>query len=292
MRLWRGSTPEPIEAPHRARLVPDPRETPVDPARLASLLVGAVVGAEATIEQAAIEQIIATHAQSGGALGRMLIDLVGVDERAFADTISRELELPFAELSRLTPDAEATAFVAAPDAHRLGLLPLSYDGVDLTVALVDPLDPEAIRFLEELPPAQVNLLIAPAADLATAMNSAYPALADVGHHVDAFAVSDVAISAAADAAATAVAIGDDDAPVIQVVNTLVTQALRDRVGNGDAGCAGIEHEGNRVAIDFTTGDVVAIAIALQYYLAHTRLGVAGFQFAVGVELSFQGIAEK
>jgi type IV pilus assembly protein PilB len=226
------------------RLVPDPRETPLDAAELAAMF-----GSATGHNQRLIEQLVAEHARSGGALGRLLLDLVGVDDRAFAQAIASRLGIPLADLSHREPTPRATAFVDPADARRLGVLPLhiaSGDllGGDLSVALIDPLDPEVYRFLESLTVARVSLHVAPAIELAAAMNRAYPALAHVGEHVEAFAQSDVALAASAMAALDAGA-ASDDAPIIQLVNELVTQALRDRASD-----VHIEPTNDRVRIRF------------------------------------------
>ncbi len=214
-----------VELP-RARLVPDPREAQVSADRLASLVVSAGAG-----DSDRVARVVAEHARRGGALGRMLLDDARVDERTFAFTVARLLQMPLADLRHDAPSPAATVWVSAGDAHRLGLLPLDYDGTTLGVAVIDPLDQALVQFLEALPVVEVKLTIAPAFEIAAAMNVAYPVLAEVEEHVEAFARTDVGVAAAAADAAIAADIPDEDAPVIQVVNKIVTQALRDRASD-------------------------------------------------------------
>jgi len=179
---------------------------------------------------ALVEEVIDTHARSGGALGRMLLDLVGVEERAFANIMAHRLQIPLADLRHREASPRATSLVEAIDARRVGVLPLDLEGNALTVAVIDPLDPDLYELLESLPVAEVNLQVGPAVEVTAALNAAYPALAEVEAQVSAFARAEVVAAARAAGAATAEPSGDD-APIIQLVNKLVTQALRDRASD-------------------------------------------------------------
>ena len=228
MKLRRVSANDQVIDLPRARLVPDPRVMPVDAVRLASLVVGSAAG-----DQTRVEAVVAEHARRGGALGRMMLEQAGVDERTFAFTIARQLQIPLAELRSQRPEPAATVWVRPDDAHRFGVLPMTYDGSTLHTAVIDPLDVDMLRFLEGLPVLEVKLYVAPAFEIAAMMNTAYPALAEVEQHLEAFAKTDVAAAATAENTESfaTTTFSDDDAPVIQVVNKIVTQALRDRASD-------------------------------------------------------------
>ncbi len=240
MKLRRGPEVEQVIDLPRTRVVPDMRQAPIDLARLAGLLVSAGAGA---VDPSRIEQAIADQAVSGGSLRQMLLE-VGVDERTFAYTVARLLQIPLANLRDEQPSPEATAWISSHDAHRWSILPVSYDGSTLTVAVADPFDIRVIRFLETVAVMQVHLAIALSVEVAASMNTAYPALAEVEHHLEQFATSEVA-SASTEAAELFTEVGDDDAPVIQVVNKIVTQALRERSSD-----VHIEPVNDRVRIRF------------------------------------------
>ena len=223
MKLRRIATSDQIIDLPSARLVPDLRDMSVDQVRLASTLVGS-----AGDDRSRIERVVGDYVRNGGALGRMLLEQGGVDERTFAFTVARQLQIPLADFRDKAPEQEATAWLQANDAHRLGILPVSYDGTALTVALIDPLDREVTAFLGRLPVVQVNVTIAPAFEIRARINQLDPVLAEVERHVKAFAASEEPPRVLEDAF-----LGDsnDDAPIIQVVNKIVTQALRDRASD-------------------------------------------------------------
>jgi type IV pilus assembly protein PilB len=217
-----ASTEQIIDLPG-ARLVPDVREGSVDVSRLVSVL------SSATVDEARLEAAIAGHAARGGSLFRVFLEETGVDDRTLAFSVARQLQIPLADLRTSRPAAEALVWIDPRDAHRFGVLPVAYDGRNLTVAVIDPLDADLLHYLERLSVAQVNLSIAPANEIRAAINQSYQALAEVNQLVEAF----VAESAPAqiDLGDTLADGFDDDAPVIQVVNKIVTQALRDRASD-------------------------------------------------------------
>ncbi|MSX88743.1 MAG: pilus assembly protein PilB [Actinobacteria bacterium] len=225
MKLRKVSVAESIIDLPRARLVPDPREVPMDVGRLGALIGGAPE------QQARVEMVLSNYLKRGGALGRMLVEEAGVAERTFADTVSRQLVMPLSDLRSDRPTADALAWVKGADAHRLGLLPLRFSTDVLTVAVCDPFDSEMVYFLESLPVIEVHLKITTASELRSGINHAYPALDEVNKYLVDFARSDAAVVGSQVETISASAFGTDEAPVIQVVNKIVTQALRDRASD-------------------------------------------------------------
>src|SRR5262249_45066758 len=96
------------------------------------------------------------------------------------------------------------------------------DGV-LDVAIADPRDDAARQALSTLPVEQVRLHLAIESDVMASLDAHYKALADVEEQLRQLPTDE-----ARTATAAVSDIGGDDAPIIQLVNKIVTQALRDR----------------------------------------------------------------
>src|SRR5262249_27060476 len=103
------------------------------------------------------------------------------------------------------------------------------DGV-LEVAVADPQRDDLQRELSSAASGPIRLLVAPRSEVQRAIDQSYRALAGVARHVREFeltsaaARSDVAMPTLQQAV-------DGSAPVVQVVNLIVTQALRDRASD-------------------------------------------------------------
>jgi general secretion pathway protein E len=98
------------------------------------------------------------------------------------------------------------------------------------VAIADPYDPELHALLQKLPVSVVNLTLGVPSHVRARVNQTYRALSEVTTDITAFNESDVSAEHAAQESAAAAAVVDD-APVIQVVNKILTQALRDRASD-------------------------------------------------------------
>src|SRR5262249_13017345 len=89
-------------------------------------------------------------------------------------------------------------------------------------------DSSVITLLRSLPVAEVRVALGAPSQLRSRVNQAYPALSHVAGDIEAFNASDVLVETAPDADDISV---DLNAPVVQVVNKIVTQALRERASD-------------------------------------------------------------
>ncbi|HMK63678.1 MAG TPA: GspE/PulE family protein, partial [Acidimicrobiales bacterium] len=193
-----------------------------DRARLGELLVGAQLITHAQLADALLEQ-----SSSGQRLGKLLVDLGAVTENDLAEVLSEQLRIPLIDLAQQMIVPEATGLLPESMARSHHAVPVEVGEDHLTIAVSDP-SPELLRSLEHATGRAVRLAIAPPADVQRAINSAYRALGDIHKHVEAFETTERSKHPAQLATAAAM---PDDAPVVQVVNLILTQALRDRASD-------------------------------------------------------------
>jgi type IV pilus assembly protein PilB len=227
MRLRRQANDESGYSPSyngaTAALEPDLRVLPEDSPRLGDLLL-----ATGSLSPEDLSRALRDQSATGRRLGDLLLAEGAIDERILTYALARQLRIPLADLRHEKPVAEALAYVPPAAAHELGVVPLRlHEGPLLEVAVVDPLDPRLSAFLQQIPVRLVRVFLAPGSEVRAAVNLAYPAIAELDQHITAFTASE---STRVEPEPT-VLDGDDDAPVIQVVNKIVTQALRDRASD-------------------------------------------------------------
>ncbi|MEP6625691.1 MAG: ATPase, T2SS/T4P/T4SS family, partial [Acidimicrobiia bacterium] len=152
-----------------------------------------------------------------------------IDEITLARAVSEQAGIAVVDIREHPAQPEATRMLSQHEAHSFEVFPFSVDEGTLNVVVADPFDPELLELLQTLPVTSVTLLLGLPSHVRSRVNQTYRALSEVGTDIEAFAVSD----AAAELAAAVESIGtiDDDAPVIQVVNKILTQALRDRASD-------------------------------------------------------------
>ena len=202
-----------------AVLVPDAsrNETRV---RLGDLLVDAGAVSRESVEDAG-------RKANGQRLGQVLIGLGLLDESDVTRALSEQLHVPVVDLRNAEPDEIAIALVDSVVAHQHDVLPLIFTDGALTVAVADPLSIDVQELLKALPVAEVRIAIGVPSLLRTRVNQAYPALSAVQGDIAAFQASEEAL----DTVEVAEIVVDPHAPIVQVVNKIVTQALRDRASD-------------------------------------------------------------
>jgi type IV pilus assembly protein PilB len=155
------------------------------------------------------------------------VELGALHERDMVAALAKHLRVPLVDLRKESPQGQAVGLLPEERARALKAVALRRDEKEAIVAVADPKNPEICAELQSLVGVSLKLVLAPASDIERAINNSYRALDNVGRLVEAFQVAE---SARKTTAGTATAIADD-APVVRVVNLLITQAVRDRTSD-------------------------------------------------------------
>lgn len=219
--------------------------------------VGDTLVLDGVIDQATLREATEAAVQLGRPVSRVLLERGAVDADYLAEVIGRHYGLTVIDLRDRRPVPEALVLVDPAVAHQLDLLPLSIDNGQLVVAVADPGDARLQAALATLPAPHV--VVAPLAELRHGLNLAYPALTGVQDRVRAFEAErplEVNNAATIDLRDSA------DAPVVQVVNLMLTQALRDRASD-----VHIEPQPDRLRVRFRIDGALREALTLPSSMA-------------------------
>jgi type IV pilus assembly protein PilB len=189
---------------------------------LGELLVGAQLISQAQLAEALLQQ-----SATGTRIGTLLVEEGAINEGDLAKTLSEQLEIPLVDLSQQAPKVDAIALLPESVARTNIAIPIDVDDRCVTVVVADP-NEETQKNLAAATQRDVSLVIAPRSDVQRAIDAAYRALGNIEGYVQTFEQTDAGRRTPEASAITAVA---DDAPVIQIVNLLITQALRDRASD-------------------------------------------------------------
>jgi type IV pilus assembly protein PilB len=211
--------PEPTPAPAR------PADLGVRPGgmRLGEMLVEARLVTEEQVTTALQE----AQRGTGKRLGQLLVELGTLDERDLARVLGKQQSLEVVDLRRITPDQAATDLLSEATSRALTAIALSVDGDNVVVAVADPA-PNVVKSLNEVIGKRVTVKVAAESDILRAIGNSYRALTGVGSQVKVFEAQD---TVRRDTARVETIIGSDDAPVVQVVQLMITQGLRDRASD-------------------------------------------------------------
>ncbi|MEZ0577181.1 GspE/PulE family protein [Nocardioides sp. MH1] len=202
--------------------------------RLARLLVG--LGLVQPYQVDAAREL-----SSGGSLAERLVAAGVVADDLIASTLAEHHAVPRVDLRTQAADQTAAGLLAPDAAVRLRALPFAAaDGI-VEVAVVDP-SPEHVDAIASALGQPVNAHVTTHREIDRALATTYRATRDVGSHVEAFEARDVLRKEAADLASAG---PSEDAPVVRVVQKIITQALRDRASD-----IHVEPSGDRVRVRY------------------------------------------
>jgi type IV pilus assembly protein PilB len=221
-------------------------------APLGQLLVGAGMITHTQLADALVQQTA-----SGRRLGTILVEQGALSDAELAFALSEHLGFPLVDLSHVTPTADAAELLPESIARSHLAVPVAADDAGVLVAVADP-TPEVTAAVQGAVSGPVRIAVAARADVRRAIDTSYRALGHILRHVQAFEATEVPrrpqeLSATADVA--------DDAPVVQVAQLIVTQALRDRASDVHIEPQG-EHLRVRFRIDGSLHDAITLPISM------------------------------
>ncbi|MBU6216771.1 MAG: Flp pilus assembly complex ATPase component TadA, partial [Acidobacteria bacterium] len=166
-------------------------------------------------------------AESAARLGEILMELGSLNEMALAAGLANQFGVPLADLTQVRPDPDAIARVPEDLARRHGVFPVHQEDGRIYLASADPLNTDAIRELVDHC-GSIGLMIGPRSEIERLLDQSYDALADHHEMVQAFELSNASMGGD-DFGASFQA--DENAPVVKVVNQVLTQGVRSRASD-------------------------------------------------------------
>ena len=182
------------------------------------------------VSEVQVRDALAQQQSTGQLLGELLVQVGLLTPRTLAQVLAQQLGLEFADLRTLTPDDDAIAALDEEIARKLLVLPVRDSGSKLEIAVSDPRDAGLLADLQEATGRNVRLLVAPAFDIEQGIERSYRNTALVDNAVRAFESmqSDLQPETTGTKPTTTV---NANAPIVQVVNLILEQAIRDRASD-------------------------------------------------------------
>jgi type IV pilus assembly protein PilB len=197
--------------------------------RRKKLRLGEALIAAGLINQEQLREGIARQKASGKRLGAVLVEMRIVTERDITEVLSKQLNVPFIDLSNYIVDPGIAKLIPDHIAERHQMIPINKVGKKLTVAMVDPLNILAIDDISLMTGLQVKTVVATPGDIQKALQEAYgqqtkmdELLDDIGQNLD---------HAEEDVGDLDGELGENDAPIIKLVNLIITQAVQGGVSD-------------------------------------------------------------
>ena len=143
---------------------------------------------------------------------------------AITQALGLEFDMEVVDVAQVAPSEDLLKLVSREQAERQNILPLQMDGVELLVAIADPLDTETLDSLSRVLKLPINPKLATPDALKAAIARCYG-----GGQMN-VSYSDVFGKAEGDGLSVELPQGgdvkEDDAPIIRYVNSLIVDAIR------------------------------------------------------------------
>jgi len=188
--------------------------------------LGALLVASKLLTQEQLNAAIAEQATTSKSLGRILIDNRLLKETDLVSVLAAQLGLEFVDLEDTAIDASAAGLISDALARRYQALPIGWDNGRLVLAMADPGNVFAVDDIRTMTKSDIKVVVTTPA----AVNAAI----DKFHRMDGQA-EDISAQAASEYEdaddISNVREVVEDAPIVKLVNLLITQAVNDRASD-------------------------------------------------------------
>ena len=191
-------------------------------------------------------------------LGEILVLAQALSEDALVETLSEQIDIPVADRRLLlSPSLDLVRLVPEPFARENGLLPLRKQDGKVETAMVDPENLATIDNLKRLVKAEVVPVLAGRSAVEAAVGKAYEAIRKTGEVDTVLSGLEFEIRDADGGEAIDLSLQKDvdDAPVVKLVNLVLTQALKDRATD-----IHVEPSSDRITVRYRVDGALLVAM--------------------------------
>ena len=183
------------------------------------------------VTEAQLEVAMASDPPPVGDLGDVLVSMRVLDEHELVAARAELYGMDVADLRQTDPEPEALDLIPDAMAREHLLIPMALDDVGLHVAMADQPSPELIDLLSQTSGRAIRPMLAPLSEVRRAIENNYRAIGGLDQLVQAFEAIEGTRRRTTETTPLTPDVVADDAPVVQVVGRILTQAMRDRASD-------------------------------------------------------------
>jgi len=195
--------------------------------------LGEMLVEKGLLTQEQLTKSLADQKKAGLKLGQYLTRQGIVNEQSIIDLLSKQLKIQRYHPDSFPLDMDLVRTIPIDVAQKYQVAPLKRKGRLLTIAMVDPLDINALDFIEVMTNAEVEPVVCSEREVNQLIDSLYGSQSGMGgimENMEIESQSDAQSDEAPDKEEVQVASLQDmagEAPVVRLANSIFTQAIRD-----------------------------------------------------------------
>jgi type IV pilus assembly protein PilB len=120
-----------------------------------------------------LKRALEVQKDKGGLIGQIMVDLGYVSEEAIAQAITAQYGFPYLPLENYEIDTEIVKIVPKNVSMQYCLIPVDKIGSNLTIAMANPLNSQAVEDIALLSGLCVQLFVSTASDIKKAIGQYY-----------------------------------------------------------------------------------------------------------------------
>ncbi len=201
--------------------------------------LGEILYKAGLVEKQALINAIKTSKSNNKRLGQVLIELKLIDEDTLAKALAKQFGYKYVDLDRVTIPTDATKIVPEDLIRRYNILPLNISNGRLKLVISDPLDLDMMDSVRLRLNKEIECHLANPKKIQSYIEDSLEQEVDteeddrLRHSIDATAaeLAEVGSELAAEAMRAQEADGDDDGPIIRLVNLIIDTAYHMRASD-------------------------------------------------------------
>ena len=167
----------------------------------------------------------------GGLLSDILLELALAPAEVISGFVAHEAQAKLVAINKLRIEPQLLQLVPVDIAMRYRAMPIARDGNTLTVALADPFNVVAIDALHQVTRLHIEVATATERDILNCIDRHYRPVADIEASIEAAMEAGEEFAAPVVVTADDRELQDDDAPVIRLVDQIITRAVTQRASD-------------------------------------------------------------
>lgn len=194
------------------------------------LKLGELLVQNGVIEQSVLNKAIELQRASGERLGRVLLNMGALDEQQLLDFLSRQLDLPFVDLTYYEVKPMLVNLLPETYARRYHAIVLAQEETFLLVGMADPLDIHAMDAITKIIKQPIHVAIVSENALLIVLDRVYRRTQEISHFAQELSGDIIEESTHIDDLFNE---SDDDerAPVVKLLNSLFRDAVQARASD-------------------------------------------------------------
>ena len=197
----------------------------------ATPFIGEILQQRYALSDETLQSALQQQQESPQRIGELLLEAQAITAQQLYRTLAEQLKLPFLDqLPEVVSGAELLDLLPLAYARQHVVLPLRREADVLQVVMADPFDRNAVNDLGTRAEASINISLAPRDEILNLINRSYEVHAGAAHEA-ANDIGDYDDDFVRTLQPADLLDSTDEAPIIRFVNSLITQAYKERASD-------------------------------------------------------------